>query len=404
MTTASAGTTRRAPGRAKAVLARDHVRRVNPWSAVASLAVDLAVLTPGMLASLGVAIVAVDNERARFLASRLLIAARVPYVDAGVRADLWMARATVSSPADGGACLIDAWTPEHLARAGEDVGMPCVGIETGDGFPSTLVMGQAAAAVAAHQALALAGVTGEPACTGHELRLDLRAGRLERFRLQRNPRCAADHVLGSAPIVWRAGEPRDVRLGDLMRECAVTPEMAIVLGAGELVTAAVCRGCLDTCSAYRATGQPLSPCPRCGGQLAATRRARRVRWGEAAGVAARKPASAWFRSGDVFAVEDGSRVRVYGFGPPALPWEPGSPWTAAESRVRFARLPKQWDLGRVRETRIGIIGLGHLGAAVLQQLAPLPWKGILAADRDVLGEHNLHAYALAADGGAGETV
>ncbi len=404
MTAELEATAQRAAGRWKAALARDHVRRVNPWSEVAVLAADLAELTPGFLAALDVAIVAVDNERARFLATRLLLAARVPWVDAGVRADLWVARATVCATGVGSACLVDAWSPEHLARAGEDIGMPCAGIDTGEGFPSTLVMGQAAAALAAHQALALAGITGDPACAGQELRLDLRAGRLERFHLRPNPRCAADHVLGSAPTVWRAGDPRDVRLGDLMNECAVTPEMAIVLGAGELVTTAVCRDCLDTSPAYRAPAHPLPPCPRCGGQRAGIRRARRVRWGDAAALAAAEPASAWFRAGEVFADEAGTRVRVCGFGPPAVPWEPASPWNDSAARVRFARLPTQWDLGRVRETRIGIIGLGHLGAAVLQQLAPLPWKGILAADRDVLTEPNRQAYPLAEDSDEGDTA
>ena len=55
------------------------------------------------------------------------------------------------------------------------------------------------------------------------------------------------------------------------------------------------------------------------------------------------------------------------------------------------------DLARARSARLGIIGLGNIGAAVLAQLAPLPWRSVLLIDRDVLEGHNLPAHALAAE-------
>jgi len=391
---ATAGMKRPAIGRAKVDIARDHVRRVNPWSAIAAIAADLADVTPGLFTALNVAAVTVDTDHARYLAARHLLAAGVPSVDAGVRADLWLARATVCAPATGGACLIDGWTAEHLARAGEDVGMPCLGIETGDGFPSTLVMGQAGGALAAREVLALAGVTAEAVHAGEELRLDLRNRRLDRFRLDPNPRCAADHALASGRVAWLPIDPEDVALDELMRECEVTDDTSLVFGAAEIVATAVCQLCVHVVAVYCAARRPLGECPICGGPLAAARRVRRVRWADAA-AAHRRPASAWFRPGDVFAAEAAGAVRVFGFDPPAIAWEAGMPWDDAAGRTRFSRLPKELDLARIRETRLGLIGLGHLGAALLQQLAPLPWKAILLLDRDTLAEHNRQAYPLA---------
>jgi hypothetical protein len=413
-------------GRCKVAIAHDYLRRVNPWTDVTTLRADVAALDPGRLASLDVVVVGVDNERARYLATRRLRAVGVPYVDIGVRADLWIARVTCIGVGSDEPCLVCGWTVEHLVRAGVDAGMPCDAVvETGDGFPSTLVMGHAAAALAAREVLCLADVVSEPAHTGEELRLDLRRARLERFCLSVDPGCASDHVL-AGPHVALDVAPASLTLGELFARHGAVAETKIVLAAGELARTAVCDRCSAVAPLYARVEevrgekrpQPRSDageCPVCDGRLIAVRRVSRLRWGDAdlpvcaesggtePGVAggapasvACEPASRWFHDGDVFALEDEAGPRVLAFAPVPPPVERGVPWDGAAAAERFARLPASIDLARVRAARLGIIGLGNVGAAVLAQLAPLPWRSMLLVDRDVMEGHNVPAHAIAA--------
>jgi len=43
---------------------------------------------------------------------------------------------------------------------------------------------------------------------------------------------------------------------------------------------------------------------------------------------------------------------------------------------------------------VAFLGLGHVGSAALQQLAPLPFAGFLLVDRDRIEEHNLPSSSL----------
>jgi hypothetical protein len=255
-------------------------------------------------------------------------------------------------------------------------------------------MAQAGAALAVHQLLALVGITGEPAWPGDELRLDLHAGRLERFRRPRSEPCAADHRLASGAVTPIDGTPTDQSLGSLMTACGAGVDSEVVLATTELVHTAVCTGCGQRPRPYRPL--PLDSCGDCGGVLVAGRRVRRVRWGEVAPRVATAAASLWFRAGDVFAIADGDVTRRFAFPPPALAWEPGRAWDAEDAAERLAALPRRYDLGRIRATRLGLLGLGHLGAAILEALAPLPWAGLLLCDRDLIQLRNLPAYTLAA--------
>ena len=183
-----------------------------------------------------------------------------------------------------------------------------------------------------------------------------------------------------------------------MTACGAGAGTSVVLAARTVVALAVCEACRRSTAPYRPP-DALEPCLDCGGRLAGLRRVRRLRWADAAPAVARCPASTWLRPGDAFALvppEDPGRTKHFALPPPPLPWEPGAPWDEAAARSRFARLPRSFDLGRIRACRIGVLGAGHLGAALLQQISPLPWKGILIVDRDVLETHNLPSYPLAA--------
>ncbi len=387
-------------GAFKVDVAHRHLRSVNRWSAISTVPADVGTLTPGCFTGCTVALVAVDNERARLLATRLLRAAEVPYVDVGVRADLAVARATVISATASAACLCCNWPRPHLARAGVDVGMPCDAVvESGDGFPSTLVMGQAAAALGAHQALALAGVVPEKARVGEEIRLDLTAMRLSRFDLPTNHDCAADHALAGGRTALVVS-PADVTLGALLASCGIRGESTVVVSA-EIVTRAFCQGCRHVGSPYARLSEPAC-CDQCGAPSAPLRRTTALAWDAVPPALHAEPASRWLKRGDVFAIVDADETRVYALAAPPLPADLGLPWDATAAE-RFVRLPRTLDLERVRSTRLAIIGLGNVGAAALAQLAPLPWKGVVLADRDQLAQHNLQAHALAASAG-GDTA
>jgi len=389
-------------GLSKAAVAAEHIRRVNEWTSTAALGIDFEDITPGMLAGIDAAGVAVDSHRGRYLATRLLLAAHVPHVDLGVLAELWHARATVSAALADAACQIDAWSAAQLARAGEDVGIPCAAADIGAPFPSTLVMGQAAAALGAQQLLALAGAIGERPRIGHEIRLDLRRGSLDAFRLPVAATCAADHVLAAARDERLGPADLQASLGELMTACGAGADTTVVLATRAVVGLAICEACRESTAPYLPPGA-LGPCPGCGAPLVPLRRLRRLRWGEAASAVARCTASVWFRPGDAFALVpegDARRATLFAFPPPAVPWQTGAPWDDAAGRERFARLPRTFDLARIRSCRIAVLGAGHVGAALIEQLAPLPWKAMLIVDRDVVEPCNIPSYALAA-GAAG---
>jgi len=390
-------------GLSKVALAADHVRRVNPWSDIARLETDLADVTAGDLAGIDVALVAVDNDAARLAATRALMSARVPHVDAGVRADLCTARATVCRPAPDGACLLDSWSEQRLARAGEDVGMPCAAVGEIPPYGSSLSMAQAAASVAVHQALALAGVTTAEPAVGNELRLDLAAVRFERFTLPRNPTCAASHALATADRLLLRHEPSQTSLAALLAASGIQPASEIVSAGHEIVTSALCPRCHAASRPYRPR-QTMLPCPACGGAIAPLRRARQVAWGDAATTLDGFPASVWFRPGDAFALRDpDGTARVLAFPPTGIAWERGRAYEPARDGERMSRVPATIDLERVRHTRLALFGLGHLGAAMLEALAPLPWAGLLLLDRDHLEAANVQSHALAAAHPGGTT-
>jgi molybdopterin/thiamine biosynthesis adenylyltransferase len=395
-----------AAGRAKVAMAAEAVRAVNPWSEIFAMQDDVAALAPGVLANVDAVLLGFDNLRARYAAARLCLAARVPYVDMGVRADLWHARISVCDPARRtpaaaraaeAPCLVCGWSDSQLARAGVDTGVPCaqLGVDAG-GLPSTLLMAQRAASAAARELLALVGAVDVAPDVGCELRDDLRTLRFESFALRERPDCAADHALAAARRTALRLAPGEVLLADLARTARLEDGEHVVIAAGEWVTAAACRECGELVETCRRAGQPLGSCPRCAAALAPLRRARRVRWSDARAHATGLWADAWFAPGDVFAVDGPSGARAYVFPAAPMSGEPGTRWDEPAARPRFERLPDAFDLARIRCSRLAFLGLGHVGAAALQQLAPLPWAAVLLLDREAIELRNLQAHAFAA--------
>lgn len=382
----------------KTTLASSYLRSLNPWSDFAVLDVDLASVVASTFGEVDVVLVAVDNFRARLHASRLMHGARKPYVDLGIDSSCWQARVTVcdpsATPSPRASCLVCAWSEASLARAGEDVGYPCAAPEGEDPNPSTLLMGHRGASAAVCEAMALAGTIDLAPSIGCELRDDLASRRMLRFEVPADAAgCAADHALGSPDRTQLEPSPSQLRLGALAKHCGIDGDDLVVLGSRELVVTAVCVSCTSPDFPYRSVGTPLARCQKCGGDQAPVRRARRVRWGEVAERMSGAAATEWFASGDCFAVIGKRGTRVFEFPAAAVEWERGREWLPEDAR-RFARLPNNYRLDRIRRTRLALIGLGHAGAAVLHQLAPLPWAGILLLDRDRFEPVNSVAHAL----------
>lgn len=398
----------RSPGAArpaKTALAAAHLHRVNRWTACVRLDADVASLPPSVFAGCDAAIVTLDNHRARFTAARLLIAAHVPFVDAGSLAAQGISRVTVADPARARrdldaepSCPSCCWSAEQIARAGGEGSLPCAGFALGDGAASTLTAAHRAATLAVREALALAGMLRLRPSIGCEHRDDLAALRLESYRVPFNPECAAHHELGCERVTHLERQPDALRLDELAQLCRLEPDDELLLAGTEVVELALCVRCGARAHPYRRVGSAAIPCRACGAELAPARVTRRVRWSDAAPQLGSASAASLFVAGDAFAVRGRGGARAYRFPPAPLPWEPGrSAWNEDTDRALFVRLPELYDLERIRRGRLAIIGVGNIGAAVLAQIAPLPLAGVVLVDRDDFAPHNAMSFGIAVE-------
>ena len=397
----------RSPGAArpaKTALAAAHLHRVNRWTACVRLDADLATLPPSVFAECDAAIVSCDNHRARLAAARLLISAHVPFADAGSLAAQGISRVTVADPARARrdldaepSCPSCCWSPEQIARAGGEGSLPCAGValDDGDGAASTLTAAHRAATLAVREALALAGILRLRPSIGFEHRDDLATLRLESYRVPFNPECAAQHELGCERVTHLERQPDALRLGELAQLCRLEPDDELLLAATEVVELALCGRCFERAHPYRRVGSPAIPCRACGAELAPARVTRRIRWSDAAPHVGSASAASLFLAGDAFAVRGRGGARAYRFPPTLLPWQSGrAAWNDATDRELFVRLPELYDLERIRRGRLAIVGVGHVGAAVLAQIAPLPLAGLVLVDRDDFAPHNAQSFGI----------
>jgi hypothetical protein len=232
---------------------------------------------------------------------------------------------------------------------------------------------------------------------GREHRDDLVRLRLDSYRVPFNPECAAHHELGCATVDL-GREPDALRLDELARLCRLEPDDELLLAATELVELALCPRCLTQEHPYRRVGSPTMRCRACGADLAPARLTRRIRWSDAARHVRSASAASLFLEGDAFAVRGRGGARAYRFPPAALPWQPGrAAWDEARDRALFVRLPALYDLERIRCGRLALVGLGHVGSAVLAQIAPLPLAGVVLVDRDGFAPHNAQSFGIAVE-------
>jgi hypothetical protein len=230
---------------------------------------------------------------------------------------------------------------------------------------------------------------------GREHRDDLTRLRLDSYRVPFDPACPAHHELGCERRADLDRAPAGLRLDELASRCGLEPDDELLLAATGVVELALCARCSAPAHPYRRVGSPPLACSACGGALAPARVTRRLRWSDVAARVGSESAAALFVDGDVFAVRGRAGVRSFRFPPSPLAWQPGgSTWVEGRDRELFVRLPEAYDLERIRGGRLALIGLGHLGSAVLAQLAPLPLAGVILVDRDHLAPHNRQAFGI----------
>jgi hypothetical protein len=294
-------------------------------------------------------------------------------------------------------CPTCCWSPEQLARAGAEGSLPCAGagLEDGDGAASTLTVAHRAASLAVREALALAGMLRLRPSIGCEHRDDLTRLRLDSYRVPFDPACPAHHELGCERRADLDRAPAELRLDELASRCGLEPDDELLLAATGVVELALCTRCSAPAHPYRRVGSPSLACGACGGALAPARVTRRLRWSDAAAHVGSESAAVLFVDGDVFAVRGRAGVRSFRFPPAPLAWQPGrSAWVEARDRELFVRLPEVYDLERIRRGRLALIGLGHLGSAVLAQIAPLPLAVVILVDRDHFAPHNAQSFGI----------
>ena len=133
----------------------------------------------------------VDSRLARWRINQIAWRLGVPWLDCGVRAAEWLARAAAFAPAAGAACLECAWGPQDYRLMEQPYS--CTAGEAAPTNAPAALGALAAALVAVEVARLAAGEAG--ALAGRQIVYDGGRQRLAGASFRRNPRCAFDHAI-----------------------------------------------------------------------------------------------------------------------------------------------------------------------------------------------------------------
>jgi molybdopterin/thiamine biosynthesis adenylyltransferase len=263
-------------GRSKARVQARRLHHVNPTLHVDAIADSVENLPLGSLRG-DVILTCLDSRVSRQYVNQAACRLGVPWIDAGVLGDQWLARIDVYLPGGEAACLECPWSEGDYEAAALERGYPCAG-GAGSLAPTRAAssLGALAASLQAIECGKLLNGAREQSLIGRQLVMDAGNHRQHLTALRRNPGCRMpDHE------PWRirrlGAEALQLTIADafdLAGEVAAPRDALSLSVAGRAFSRALrCRRCGQRRAVLRLQrGHHSStpPCPHCGEALHAT--------------------------------------------------------------------------------------------------------------------------------------
>lgn len=301
-----------AVGQIKVEVQRAVVREINPELAVDARHAPVEEIPLGHLRG-DVMLSCLDSRAARQYVNEVARLLGVPWVDAGVEPDSWLARINMYAPEADAACLECAWDQRDYELLPQSY--PCQAHDATPGTRAASSLGALAASLQAIECLKL--LTGRPAkaAVGRQVLVDAKTHVLFRSTLPRNERCRLPHL---PPIEVRDIEARVDEL-TVSETCALAVPSSnrapLQLGVPmrSWVQRQVCRACGDVASIPTLRGRTPAPrsCPRCDGRLEVSGfdQQEELSSDDLGSVAQRTLAELGLRNGELIGIKQSDEVR-----------------------------------------------------------------------------------------------
>jgi len=307
-------------GKPKAMVQAKRLEAIRPSLTVEAVCGDVTTLPLGALRG-DVVLGCLDNNLTRQFVSEAAWHLGVPYVDAAVRNDGLLARASVYAPGPGAPCLQCGWSNEQYIALEHPY--PCNGAEAN--VPPTRspsFLGSLAASLQAIECAKLLEGNLDRAIVGKQVLIDANSHKHYLTRLPFNGKCRFDHRVWE--IEQLAQDPARITLGEALALCGNGSSENTRLAFSfrpkvflrKRYSCLSCRAITEWVAVREALPAHLV-CERCGERTE----------GEIVGVAPQLDASALepsllahsmvsigFRKGDVFSVLSPDRTRRFEIG------------------------------------------------------------------------------------------
>lgn len=302
-------------GQAKACVAAEAVRQLNPNITVVALPGDLRfVLGLARLHRCTLALGCLDNQGARSFLSRMCQLAAVPLLDGA----MWALGGEVRTFLDSaGPCFDCTLTPAE--RSDLWLRYSCSGgfrvDDASAAVPTTITTTAIVGGLLAHEATRF--LLGQSLENGSALVYNGLTGRLHRAKLQRDTNCPNHQPLDWATVEALPGTVETLSASALLALVAPPDPAATVLELGrDLLLSLTCLGCGGSTMVAQPQGQlaaALALCPACGSER---------RTNVTTTVAPGDPWAEWplarlgLQPGDLMSIRCGEQIRLF-----AAPWE-----------------------------------------------------------------------------------
>ena len=304
-------------GKLKVSVQGRRVRRINPMLTVNTIAERVESIPLGALRC-DVILACLDGRKARIAVNEAAWRLGIPWIDAGVGGEQWIARVNGYRPGDGAPCMECAWNDDDYAAVEQTY--PC-----GDGVDpvaptnSPSHLGGLAAAMQAAECEKIVSARGDTTLAVRQIVLDARSQGQIVSRLVRNPNCRFAHRTWKiCPVTIRS---LGVTIGDLLQKVGISAAQfdsaALELPGHTFVQTLACVDCQRKSSrrlriVRRLKGR-AAQCPGCGGRMVAGGfdQIERVRVNQVTGSELRRSLrSVGFRDRDVLGVSVGDEMQM----------------------------------------------------------------------------------------------